>query len=52
MGFHRAEGDHQSKPTIIKYIIINPKVPSGKIIVFTYWASPKPARTTTRKWMG
>jgi hypothetical protein len=50
--FIEPKATYQGKPTIIKYIIINPKVPSGKIIVFTYWASPKPTRTTTRKWMG
>jgi hypothetical protein len=32
---------YKGKPTVIRYIIINPKVASGKIIVFTYWASPE-----------
>jgi hypothetical protein len=32
---------YQGKPTVIRYIIINPKVPSGKLIIFTYWASPE-----------
>lgn len=30
---------YKGDPTVIRYIIINPKVDSGKIIVFTYWAS-------------
>jgi hypothetical protein len=32
---------YKGKPTVIRYIIINPKVASGKIIVFTYWTSPE-----------
>jgi hypothetical protein len=31
----------KGKPTNIRYIIINPNAPSGKTIVFTYWASPE-----------
>jgi hypothetical protein len=31
----------KGKPTVIRYIIIDPKVASGKIVVFTYWASPE-----------
>jgi hypothetical protein len=31
----------KGKPTIVRYIIINPNVASGKTIVFTYWASPE-----------
>lgn len=27
-------------PSIIRYVAINPNVPSGKIILMTYWASP------------
>jgi hypothetical protein len=39
--FITPQATYQGKPTVIRYIIINPKVPSGKIIVFTYWASPE-----------
>jgi hypothetical protein len=38
--FIEPKATYQGKPTVIKYII-NPKVPSGKIVVFTYWASPE-----------
>ena len=31
----------KDKPTVIRYIVINPGHPSGKTIVFTYWASPE-----------
>ena len=30
---------YKGDPTVIRYIIINPKVDSGKIIIFTYWAT-------------
>src|SRR5512133_3698683 len=39
--FIEPKATYQGKPTIIKYIIINPKAPSGKIIVFV----PAPVRT-------
>ncbi|MEA2955642.1 MAG: hypothetical protein QOJ58_1139, partial [Alphaproteobacteria bacterium] len=34
----------KGKPTIVRYIIINPNVASGKTVVFTYWASPEGAK--------
>jgi hypothetical protein len=37
--FINPQATYNGKPTVIRYIIINPKVASGKIIVFTYWAS-------------
>jgi hypothetical protein len=39
--FITPKATYNGKPTVIRYIIINPKVTSGKIIVFTYWASPE-----------
>jgi predicted Zn-dependent protease len=39
--FIEPQSTWKSKPTLVKYIIINPKVASDKIIVFTYWASPE-----------
>jgi hypothetical protein len=39
--FIEPKATYDGKPTVIRYIIINPKVASGKIIVFTYWASPE-----------
>src|SRR5947209_7566610 len=39
--FIEPQSTWKGKPTIVKYIIINPKVASGKIVVFTYWASPE-----------
>lgn len=31
----------KGKPTVIRYIVINPGHPSGKTIIVTYWASPE-----------
>jgi hypothetical protein len=39
--FINPQATYNGKPTVIRYIIINPKVASGKIVVFTYWASPE-----------
>jgi hypothetical protein len=39
--FIEPQSTWKGKPTLVKYIIINPKVASDKIIVFTYWASPE-----------
>jgi hypothetical protein len=39
--FITPKATYKGKPTVIRYIIINPKVASGNIIVFTYWASPE-----------
>jgi predicted Zn-dependent protease len=39
--FINPQATYNGKPTVIRYVIINPKVASGKIIVFTYWASPE-----------
>jgi len=39
--FIEPQSSWKGKPTVVKYIIINPKVASDKIIVFTYWASPE-----------
>jgi hypothetical protein len=39
--FITPKATYKGEPTIIRYIIINPKVASGKIVVFTYWASPE-----------
>jgi hypothetical protein len=39
--FITPQATYNGKPTVIRYVIINPKLPSGKIIVFTYWASPE-----------
>jgi hypothetical protein len=38
--FVEPQATWKGKPTVIKYIIINPKTGNDKIIVFTYWASP------------
>ncbi|MFL5478409.1 MAG: hypothetical protein ACJ79X_05275 [Gemmatimonadaceae bacterium] len=37
--FIEPQSTWKGKPTLVTYIIINPKVASDKIIVFTYWAS-------------
>lgn len=39
--FIEPQSTWKGKPTLVRYIIINPKVASDKIIVFTYWASPE-----------
>jgi hypothetical protein len=39
--FINPKATYKGGSTVIRYIIINPKVASGKIIVFTYWASPE-----------
>jgi predicted Zn-dependent protease len=39
--FIEPQSTWKGKPTVVKYIIINPGVASGKIVVFTYWASPE-----------
>jgi hypothetical protein len=39
--FIEPQSTWKGKPTVVKYIIINPKVTSDKIVVFTYWASPE-----------
>jgi hypothetical protein len=39
--FIEPQSTWKGKPTLVKYMIINPKVASDKIIVFTYWASPE-----------
>jgi hypothetical protein len=39
--FITPKATYKGETTVIRYIIINPKVASGKIIVFTYWASPQ-----------
>jgi hypothetical protein len=37
--FIEPQATYEGEPTVIRYIIINPGHPSGKLIVFTYWAS-------------
>ena len=39
--FIEPQSTWKGKPTVVKYIIINPGIASGKIVVFTYWASPE-----------
>jgi predicted Zn-dependent protease len=39
--FIEPQATWKGKPTVVRYIIIDPKVASGKIVVFTYWASPE-----------
>jgi hypothetical protein len=39
--FIEPQSTWKGKPTVVRYIIIDPKVASGKIVVFTYWASPE-----------
>jgi hypothetical protein len=46
------EATYQGKPTIVRYIIINPDVPSGKTIVFTYWASTEGAKNYDKEMDG
>jgi predicted Zn-dependent protease len=42
----------KGKPTIVRYIIINPNVASGKTVVFTYWASPEGAKNYDKEMDG
>jgi hypothetical protein len=42
----------KGKPTIVRYIIINPNVTSGKTVVFTYWASPEGAKNYDKEMDG
>jgi hypothetical protein len=46
------EATYKGKPTVIRYIIINPNVASGKTIVFTYWASPEGAKNYDKEMDG
>ena len=46
------EATWKGKPTVIRYIIINPNVASGKTIVFTYWASPEGAKNYDKEMDG
>jgi hypothetical protein len=39
--FIEPQSTWKGKPTIIRYIIIDPKVASGKIVVFRDWGSPE-----------
>lgn len=38
--FTELKATSKDGPSIIRYIAINPNLPSGKIILGTYWASP------------
>src|SRR5438270_8763367 len=50
--FIEPQSTWKGKPTLVKYIIINPKVASDKIIVFTYWASPEGDKTYDKEMDG
>jgi hypothetical protein len=50
--FIEPQSTWKGKPTVVKYIIINPKVTSDKIVVFTYWASPEGDKTYDKEMDG
>lgn len=35
------KGKYKDEDTIIRYVVINPKLASSKLIVLSYWASPE-----------
>ncbi len=38
--FTELQATGKDGPSIIRYVAINPNLPSGKIVLMTYWASP------------
>ncbi|GAC1564054.1 MAG: hypothetical protein NVS2B5_29890 [Beijerinckiaceae bacterium] len=39
--FITPKATYKGDPTVVRYIIINPKAAGGKLVIFTYWASPE-----------